>query len=458
MQGVSFLFEPESAVLIGSNKIYEKVGMTSPQMFESVIHNMTRFFEGETYVLDIEGRRGYKTLEELPKTPELAVVMLPPRLSLKQAEKCAKSGVKASVMLTGGYKTRQRQQLSQLKKEYGMRILGPNTIMGVINTANGLNTTFERDVMPPKGDISIISQSGGVGACLLDWTCYYGIGVAKFAFVGDKVDVDDVDLLRYFAKDPDTKVICLYMEGIGKGREFIETASKIVQTKPILALKGGATKEAARRARSHTASIAGSDVIFNAAFKKAGVIRVGDMEELLDAAVALSKQPPLRGDNIAIVSNVGGPAILAADALVKSELKLATLSEKTKREIEQRYPGVEAINPIDLIADARAERYSYVLDKVLSDPNVDGVMVINMLKSCYFKPEDAFAVAETAKKYPDKSIVDVPAGGEDFTLVHKILRDTNVPVYNLPEKGAKALRALWTYWKIARKFALRSGN
>ena len=435
MQEVNSLFEPESVVLVGSSKIHEKVGMTSPQMFESVIHNMTKFFKGETYISDVEGKRAHKTLKELPKTPELAVIMLPPKLSLKQAENCAKSGVKAAVMLTGGYKTRQRQKLAQLREEYGMRVLGPNTIMGVINTANGLNTTFERDVMPPRGDISVISQSGGVGACLLDWACYYGIGVAKFAFMGDKVDIDDVDLLQYFAKDLHTKVICLYMEGIEKGREFIETASKIVKTKPILALKGGATREAARRARSHTASIAGSDIIFDAAFKKAGIIRVGDMEELLNAAVALSKQPPLRGDNIAIVKN---------------GLKLAILSEKTRREIEQGYPGIEAINPIDMIADARAERYSYVLDKVLSDPNVDGVMVINMLKSCYFKPEDAMAIAKTAKRYPNKSVVNVPAGGEDFALVQKVLKDSNLPVYNLPEKAAKSLKALRIYGKVQK--------
>ncbi len=456
MQEVNSLFEPKSVVLIGSSKIHEKVGMASPQMFESVIHNMTRFFKGETYILDTEGKRAHKTLEELPITPELAAIMLPPKLSLKRAENCAKNGVKAAVMLTGGFKTRQRKKLSRLRQEYGMRILGPNTIMGVINTANGLNTTFERDVMPSRGDISVISQSGGVGAYLLDWVCHYGIGVAKFAFMGDKIDVDDVDLLRYFAEDSDTKVICLYMEGIEKGREFIETANRIVKHKPILTLKGGATKEAARRALSHTASIAGSDIIFNAALKKAGIIRVNDMEELLDAAMALSKQPPLRGDNIAIVSNVGGPAILAADAIVRSELKLAALSEKTKQEIEHRYPGVEAINPIDLIADAQAERYSYVLDKVLLDSNVDGVMVINMLKSCYFKPEDAYAIAETVKKYPKKPVVDVPAGGEDFTLVHAVLRDTNIPVYNLPDKAARALRALRTYWKITRKFTKNS--
>jgi len=448
---VKFLFEPHSVVLIGSSKIREKVGMTSPWLFENVIHNTKKFFGGKTFVLDIEGEKGYKALEDLPETPDLGVIMLPPTASIEQSERCAKMGVKALVMITGGYKDRQRQQLTRLRKEYDIRILGPNTILGIINTANGLNTTFERDVMPKKGNISIISQSGGVGAVLLDLACFYDIGVSKFVFMGEKIDINDVDLLQYFNEDPETKAICLYMEGIEKGREFVEAAREVVKRKPILALKGGATKEAARRAKSHTASIAGSDIVFDAAFKKAGIIRVGDAEELLNAAIALAKQPPLAGDNIAVVSNVGGPAILAADALVKNGLQLAPLSEKTRRKIEGRYPGVEAINPIDLIADARAERYSFVLDLVLSDPNIDGVLVINMLKSCFFEPEDASAIVEIAKKHSDKPVVDVPAGGEDFTLIYKVLRDTSIPVYNLPEKAAKALKTLRGYHKILQK-------
>lgn len=451
MSEVATLFEPDGVVLIGSSKIREKIGMTSPQLFETVIYNMKKYFNGKTYVLDIEGKKGYKKLEDLPQTPDLGVIMLPPNASILQSERCAKTGVKALVAITGGYKNSQRQQLKDLRNEYGIRILGPNTIMGVINTANGLNTTFERDVMPTQGNISIVSQSGGVGACLLDWTCFYKIGVAKFAFMGDKIDVNDINLLKYLNKDPETKVICLYMEGIENGREFIETAREVVKSKPILALKGGATREAAQRALSHTASITGSDTVFNAAFKKAGIIRVKDAEELLNAAIALANQTLLSGDNIAIVSNVGGPAILAADAVIENGLKLATLSEKTKREIERRYSGVDVVNPIDLIADARAERYSVVLDMVLSDPNVDGVMVINMLKSCFFEAEDAVAVAETAKKHPDKPLVDVPAGGEDFALVCKVLQDTNIPVYNMPEKAAKALKTLRIYHKITKK-------
>ena len=451
MSEVKFLFEPRSVVLIGSSKIREKVGMTSPWLFESVIHNMNKFFEGKTFVLDIEREKGYDQLKDLPETPDLGVIMLPPKASIQQSERCAKIGVKALVMITGGYKNRHRQQLTGIRSKYGIRILGPNTILGVVNTVNGLNTTFERDVMPKRGNVSIISQSGGVGALLLDLACFYNIGISKFAFMGEKIDINDVDLLRYFNEDPETKVVCLYMEGIEKGREFVESAREVVKKKPILALKGGVTKEAARRAKSHTASIAGSDIVFDAAFKKAGIIRVGDAEELLNAAIAFAKQPPLGGDNVAIVSNVGGPAILAADAVVKNGLKLAPLSEKTKRKIESRYPGVEATNPVDLIADARAERYSFVLDLVLSDPNVDGVLVINMLKSCFFEPEDAVAIAEIAKKHSGKPVVDVPAGGEDFTMVYQVLRDTSIPVYNLPEKAVRALKTLRTYHESVQK-------
>jgi acyl-CoA synthetase (NDP forming) len=449
MDEVNAIFEPRKVVLAGSSVIQEKVGMTSPQLFKNVIYNMKKFFRGKTYIIDLNGKKGYNKVDKLPEIPELAVVMLPPKQSIVQAEKCAKIGVKALVMITGGYKNQQRQQLLKLKEEYGIRILGPNTIMGVINTVNGLNTTFERNVMPKKGNIAVISQSGGVGACILDWARFYNIGISKFAFVGDKIDIDDVDLLQYFKKDKDTKVICLYMEGIKNGRKFIEEARKIVKKKPILALKGGITQESAQRAKSHTASIAGSDEIFDAAFKKAGIIRIENIDELMDAAIALSKQPPMLGDNVAIVSNVGGPAILAADAIVRNNLKLASLSQKTKAKIESLYPGVDATNPIDMIADARADRYEKVLELVLADKNVDGVLILNMLKSCFFEPKDAKVIPKIAAKHPDKPVVDVPAGGEDFALVYKVLGNTKIPLYNLPEKAVKALKILRIYCKIA---------
>jgi acyl-CoA synthetase (NDP forming) len=451
MDKVDAIFEPKSAVLIGSSKIREKVGMASPQLFGNVTYNMKRFYRKKAYVVDIDGRAGHKNLIKLPEIPDLAVIMLPPELSVAQAGECAKVGVKALIMVTGGYKGDQRDKLLKLKEKYGIRILGPNTIMGVLNTANGLNTTFEIDLMPEKGNIAVISQSGGVGACLLDWACFFNIGISKFAFVGDKVDVNDVDLLRYLGKDRKTKVICLYMEGVKNGREFIDEARRVVKRKPILVLKGGVTRESARRAKSHTASIAGSNEVFDAAFKKAGVIRVENIEELMDMAIALSKQPPMLGDNVAIVSNVGGPAILAADAVERNGLKLAGLSSGTRKEIERQYPGVDASNPIDLIADAKADRYKKVLELILADKNVDGVLVINMLKSTFFEPKDARVIPRIASRFPRKPVVDVPAGGEDFAKVYEVLGRSRIPLYDLPEKAARAMRVLRAYAMIRER-------
>ncbi|MBS7616130.1 CoA-binding protein [Candidatus Bathyarchaeota archaeon] len=448
MHTVETLFEPENVVVIGSSKLKEKVGLSSPWLFRNVIYNVKKFFKRKTFVLDLNGKIGLKSFTELSETPDLAVVTLPPKESVAHVEKAAKFGLKAFVIITGGYKDDQRQQLLKIRDEYGVRILGPNTVMGVINTANGLNTTFEKNIMPPKGNIAVVSQSGGVGACLLDWACFYNIGVSKFVFMGDKIDVDDVEILQYLSKDNDTKVICVYMEGVKNGRKFIEETKKIVEEKPIIALKGGITQESAHRAKSHTASMTGSDEIFDAAFKKAGIIRVENIEELMNAALALSKQPPMLGDNIAIVSNVGGPAILAADAVARNGLKLARLSDETRTKIEKLYPGVDATNPIDIIADARADRYRKVLELVLADRNVDGVLVINMLKSCFLEPKDAKVIPEIASKYMDKPVVDVPAGGEDFELIYKVIGRSTVPLYNLPEKGVKALKVLRLYGKI----------
>lgn len=451
MAEVKTIFEPQYVALIGSSTIREKVGMTSPRLFSDVIYNMKKFYRGKVSVLDIEGKLGQKGLNSSSKMPDLAVVMLPPSKSVDQIEQSMEKGIKSIVIITGGFKDNQRLRLLNLKEKYGARILGPNTIMGVLNTANGLNTTFEKNVMPKKGNIALVSQSGGVGACLLDWACFYNVGLSKIAFVGDKVDVDDVDLLHYFREDDKTKVICLYMEGVKNGQEFVEEAGKTTKRKPVLVLKGGATQESAQRAKSHTASITGSDEIFDAALKKAGIIRAENIEDLMNMAIALSKQPPMRGDNVAIVSNVGGPAILASDAVARNNLKLAILSQKTKRKIEHMYLGVDATNPIDMIADAKADRYEKVLDLVLSDKGVDGVLVINMLKSTFFEPKDARVIPKVASKHPSKPLVDVPAGGEDFELVQRVLGRTNIPTYNLPHKAATALKALRTYWKITEK-------
>jgi acyl-CoA synthetase (NDP forming) len=198
---VSSIFEPRTVVIIGSSTIQEKVGMASPKVFKNVVNNMKRHFSGKTYVIDVESKA---EVENLPETPGLAAIMLPPRQSMRQAEKCAKRGIKALIIITGGFTEKQRKYLLRLREEHDIRILGPNTILGALNTTNGLNTTFEEDSMPEIGNIAIISQSGGVGALLLDWACSYKIGISKFAFTGDKIDLDDVDLLHYLETDRST--------------------------------------------------------------------------------------------------------------------------------------------------------------------------------------------------------------------------------------------------------------
>jgi acyl-CoA synthetase (NDP forming) len=437
---INLIFEPKSVVLIGSSKIIEQVGMASPELFKNVEYNMRKYFKSEFIVIDIENTK------DIPEV-DLTIIVLPPEISLIWAEHAMKAGIQAIIQITGGFNSEQRARYLQLAMRYHVRVLGPNTIMGLVNPALGINTTFEPDLMPKKGNISVLSQSGGVGAALLDWATYYRIGIGKFIFMGDKMDIDDINILDYLSNDPGTDVIAIYMEGLKDGRRFVEMAQKISKHKPIVVLKGGVTKESARRALSHTGSIAGSDNIFDAAFKDSGVIRVCDIAELFNAALALSKQPPMKGRSVAVVSNVGGPAILAADSLVREGLTLANLSEQTKKNITKRYPGVDVINPIDIIADARAERFKFILDQVLSDPNVDGVLVINMLKSCFFKPDDAEIIPEIAKKY-DKPVVDVPVGAEDFQMVTDKLIDTDIPTYDLPDKAAKALAVLYKYYKI----------
>jgi len=451
MSSLETIFYPHEVVLIGSSRTKEEFGMTSPQLFNNVVHNMKRFFLGKTHVIDTDRTSKSKNTEELLKYAELAVIMLPPRESLEFAEKCAKANAKSFVIITGGFSDVQRTRLLKIREECGVRILGPNTIMGVVNTANGLNLTFERDFMPHEGSIAFISQSGGVGACLLDLASNHNVGVSKFAFVGDKIDIDDADLLRYYGIDDSSKVICMYIEGIKDGKQFIKEARKVTRKKPVIALKGGTTRESAERAKSHTSSIAGSDEIFDAAFKKAGIMRARNTDDLINGAIALSKQPPMLGDRVAVVSNVGGPAILAADAVVRNKLVLSDFSKRTKRSVKRLYPSLDTTNPMDIIADARADRFFQILDLVLSDRNVDGVLVINMLKSCFFEPSDAEAILKVTRKHPRKPVVDVPAGGEDFRKVHAILGKTCIPLYDLPEKAANALKFLREYAEILQK-------
>jgi acetyltransferase len=324
--------------------------------------------------------------------------------------------------------------------------------MGVLNTSNGLYANFERDVMPERGGIALLSQSSSVGAAMLDWAKFHRIGVSKFACVGDRGDVDEADLISYLARDGRTNVICVYIKNVRDGRKFVESIQEAVKRKPVCILKADIVEEGeVRRGISRTASLAKQDEIFDAAFKQGGAIRVRDLEELFDVARAFVSQPPMEGNRVVILSNARGAATLAADATHREGLMLAELSNKATKEITKRYSGIEATNPVDVTAEAKGERYKFTLERILKDPNVDGVMVINMLKSRLLEPEDLGTIAKAAKKSKGKPVLDVAVGEGDHVLVREALKDTKIPTYDLPEKAARVLRALYQYGQVLEK-------
>ncbi|HID74025.1 MAG TPA: hypothetical protein EYP43_03125 [Thermoplasmata archaeon] len=427
---------PESVVVVGSSTIVEELGMTHPDLFRGIVSNL-RHFRGPVSVVDIDAP---------PDSIEgdLVVIALPPEHSLEWAERCAAAGMRAIIQITGGFTPEQRARYAALVVEHGIRLLGPNSIMGYIDTGIGLNTAFNEGVEPSRGPASFIVQSGGIGAAILDTTISEGLGISRFAFVGDKLDIDDVDLLLDLKEDPGTGAIGMYVEGVKEGRLFVEAASEVTAVKPVVALKGGISREGARRARSHTASVSGSDDIFDIALREAGVIRVPSIRALIDTTMALAHQPPLQGGRIAIVSNVGGPAILCADAVVRAGLGIARLDRTTISRVAGRYPGVEMIDPVDLIADADGERYRHVLGAVLDDPNVDGVIVINQLKSCLLRPSDVDAFIPALAR-SEKPVVDVVPGGTDLRLLRERFVGAGIPVYGDPQYAVEAMEALHRY-------------
>lgn len=446
--GIYAIFEPKSVVLVGASRVAkDKVALPSI-FFRSLSHNMLRFFKGKTYVIDLSGRlsAGGKGLKNLPKKFDLAVFTLPPDLALKHLRKLVGGRLKAVVVISGGYRREQLERLARATVRRGVRVLGPNATTGVLNTSNGLCATIERGTMPKRGGVALVSQGEGLDAAMLDWACFHGIGISKFASVGDKVDIDEADLMDYLSRDRDTRVICIYLGGaVRGGRKFFNAVREAAKRKPVVALSGGMAKVAVEQAPPWR------DEILDAVLRQAGAIRARDFEEFFDAAIALAKQPPMRGNRVAVLSNASEPAILAVEALQREGLAPAKLSDETTKQIKKRYPDVDVGNPICMTASAKADCYEFVLKHVLGDPGVDGAMVINMLKSCLLEPEEVKVVADVAKKFSNKPVVDVPMGGEDYVLVSDVLKDTDIPTYGPPERGARALRALYLYGQIEKK-------
>jgi acetyltransferase len=414
------LFEPESVVLIGSSKIRETGIMVTPEVFRRVETNL-RDFKGKVAVVDIEENNAIPSCD-------LAIITLPPPkiLGLLPSLK-----TKFAIILSSGFDAEQRNKMAEFSR---FRVLGPNSVCGILNTKNSLNTTFEGEMKSKSGRISVISQSGGIGATILDYMVSRGVGFSKFAWVGDMADINECDLLEYFMDDRETKVILIYIESMREPRRFMEIASR--SNKPIVVLKSGVSEESKERAFTHTDSLSTDAEIYSGAFRQSSIIEVENVRELFNCGLIFERYKKRKIRRIAIVSNTGGSSILAADMCHKLGLRLSKLSETTKNKITAKYPKIKTINPVDMAADADGERYKHVLEAVAKDANVDAILIINQLKSCLLKPEELEALKRLKT---GKVVVDCAPGDDDFRKIRFFLTDT-FPIYSSVDDAVKVLK------------------
>jgi acetyltransferase len=450
------IFAPSSVALIGAS---EKEGSVGRTLLWNLITNP---FGGTVFPVNpkrnnILGIKAYPSLKEVPEPVELAIIAVPARLVPGVIDECVEAGVKGAIIISAGFKEIGAEgiKLEQeiLAKARGkMRIIGPNCL-GLMNPCTGLNATFA-SVMARPGNLGFISQSGALCTAVLDWSFSENVGFSAFISIGSMLDVDWGDLIYYLGDDPNTKSIVLYMESIGNASSFLSAAREVALTKPIIIIKAGQTEEAAKAAASHTGALTGSDKVLDAAFRRCGVLRVHRIEELFDMAEVLAKQPRLpQGPRLTIVTNAGGPGVLATDALIATGGELAEISDETIEALNQFLPPHWSHNnPIDILGDADPDRYRQTLEVLIQEPNSDGLLVIVTPQAMTNPAETAQKIQEYAHRkvkdltqLTDKTMLASWMGGDEVTTGELILNRAGIPTYRYPDAAARLFNSLWSY-------------
>ena len=448
-------FKPRSVAVIGASREPRKFGHV---IFKNFVESE---FKGKAYPINpkaesILGLKAYPTLKDVPNELDLAIVAVPAPIVPSAIDECLSNNVKAAVIISGGFREigakgeALEHEIKDRTAGSNLRIIGPNCI-GVYDPTSHVDTLFlprYRLRRPKPGPIAFISQSGAFGSAVLDWAASQDIGISKFISIGNKIDVDEVDLLNYLINDPLTSCITVYVESIGRGREFLKVASKVTERKPLIVLKGGVTPEGSHAALSHTGSLAGSAKIYKGALEQAGVIQAQTVDELFDYARVLAYQPsPKDQKGIAIVTNGGGFGVISADETSKLGLKLANFSPETLKRLQEKLPDYAIPhNPLDLVGDADVERYRFALNAVSSDPNVGIVLVIVLLQTSYIESDVVDAITEAQATYGKPTIV-CTIGGDFTQMLVKMLEDDQIPSYVTPERAVNAINALIKYRK-----------
>jgi acetyl coenzyme A synthetase (ADP forming)-like protein len=448
------LFRPRSIAVIGASRRKGHIG-------REILRNLVDFeFPGAVYPVNphaetVQSIRCFPSILAIQDDVDLAFVVVPRKHVTRTVEECGIKGVKGIVVITAGYREigeageREEKHLLRIVRKHGMRMVGPNC-MGIINTHHlfRMNGTFAGKE-PLRGRVGFMSQSGAVGAVMLNYASKVGLGFSMFVSVGNKADVSANDLLEYWETDPDTAVILLYMESFGNPRKFVPIARRISKAKPIVAVKSGRTVQGARAAGSHTGALADSVMVTDALFEQTGVLRVSSVRSLFDAAKALAAGYLPEGDRIGIVTNAGGPGILLTDAVVQSGLRLAQFEKATIEALRASLPEeASLVNPVDVIASAGARSYRFALDKVAADPNVDAMIVV-FVPPLMIDVDEVIRAILDVRKRTDKPILSCIMGtieGAEGTID---LDRHRVPNYSFPDSAAHAMALLVKYanWK-----------
>jgi acetyl coenzyme A synthetase (ADP forming)-like protein len=445
------VFEPESVAIIGASDKIDKVGGA---ITRNVLNSN---YGGKVYLVNpnlprIFGRKAYSSVEELPEDVDLVEIIVPASLVPETMRRLAGKNVAGAVIISAGFaesgNSHLQSEVVEIARRLGIRVIGPNCF-GIINTDIGLDLTFTF-TNALRGSIAFISQSGAMCCGTLDWAYNREIGFSKFINLGNECDVDISDVLAYLSLDPHTKVICAYVEGVKDGRKLIEVGRLVARNKPIIVLKAGSSEAGARASLSHTGSIAGSENVVDAGLRQACMLRVNDVDDIFDAAIALMNQPLPEGDRVGIISNAGGLAVLVSDWCSKFGLQIPVLPSEVQRKIKNFLPPIASTsNPIDMTGGADYECYRNVLDTVLAEDTIDCVICIFVSQGLVTAAQPARAVVEVAGKY-SKPVLAFWMGERSTREGVEILRRGRIPCYPSPSRVAMATSAIVYYSKLRK--------
>ncbi len=420
-----------------------------------------REFKGSIFPVNphdnsILGLKCYGRVTDIPAEVDMATIAVPAKYVPEVMEDCGKKGIKAAIIISGGFSEvghpELEEQVREIAGRYGTAVIGPNC-MGIFDSRSGVDTLFNpryKMERPRKGGISFISQSGAVGSVVMDWAGAKRFGVSKFISYGNALNVDEVDLLRYLGNDKSTDVICMYIEGTRRGKELIKVAREVSRKKPIVAIKAGKTKEGAKAVSSHTGSLAGSTRVWEAAFKQAGIVEADGIEQMFNYARVFAEQPLPRGDKVGIITNGGGFGVLATDACVKNGLRVLPLSKKTAGEIQKSVPSYAVVkNPVDLVGDADVGRYEVAINSMMKDKAIDSLLCIVLFQTANIDSNVIEVISEASDRHK-KPIVCCAAGGSYSELHMHLLEEAGVPTFESLKDAADALAALTYYEDFKR--------